>query len=327
MRIIFLGTGGSIPTKERGLPAIIIEYLNQLYLFDCGEGTLRQIMKFSTKNDKLNFMNIDNIFITHFHADHILGLGGLIHSMNFLERKKNLNIYGCKGIKDAIEKILMIETKNFTSINLKNFNINIYEINSDSLILEEEKFKIYAFKTEHSKESFGYVFEEKEKRKFLKEKALALGIPEGHLYSKLQNGKTINFNGKIITPDDVLSEPIKGRKIVYTGDTAPCENVVKFSKDADVLICDSTYFHQDIDKISDHLHSTSLQAAEMALKANVKALYLIHISQRYKDSKILEEEAKKIFKNTYITKDFLTVKITPPPEKEILNIEKNKINY
>ncbi|MFN3527559.1 MAG: ribonuclease Z, partial [Candidatus Altarchaeaceae archaeon] len=174
--------------------------------------------------------------------------------------------------------------------------------------------------------SYGYVFEEKEKRKFLKEKALALGIPEGPLYSKLQRGETINFKGKIITPDEVLSDPIKGRKIVYTGDTIPCENVIKFSKDADVLIFDSSYSHQDIEKVSDHLHSTASQAAEIALKANVKSLYLVHISQRYKNTKILEEEARKIFKNTYVAKDFLTVKITPPPEKEILNIETRKRN-
>jgi len=228
MQIIFLGTGGSIPTRERGLSSLIIEYLNQLYLFDCGEGTLRQMMKYSTKNNKLNFMDIDNVFITHFHADHILGLGGLIHSMNFLERKKELNIYGGKGIKDVVEKILMVNSNN-NQITLRNFKINIHQV-SEGLIFEEEKFKIYSFKTLHTEESFGYVFEEKEKRKFIKEKALALGIPESRLYSELQRGKTINFKGKIITPDDVLSEPIKGRKVVYTGDTMPCENVIKFSQ-------------------------------------------------------------------------------------------------
>lgn len=308
MKIIFLGSGGSMPTKDRGLPAVLIEYLNELFLFDCGEGTLRQMMIYSANKEKINFMNINKIFITHFHADHIAGLIGIINTTNFLERKKNLKIYGAKGIKEMV-KNLPIPTDAAHSF-------KIYEI-SDGSIVEEERYMIQAFKTVHTSESFGYVFEEKEKRKFLKEKAIALGIPEGKMYSKLQNGETINFKGKTINASDVLSELMKGRKIVYTGDAMPSENTIKFANDCDVLIHDSTYSNIDIDKISDHGHSTTLQAAEIAKMSKAKFLFLTHISQRYTDLTILEKEAREIFTNTKVAQDFMSVKISAPPERKI----------
>lgn len=305
-----------MPTKDRGLPAVLIEYLNELFLFDCGEGTLRQIMICSSKrngknkgkNEKINFMNINKIFITHFHADHIAGLIGIMNTMNFLERRSNMEIYGGKGISNLIKNLpVPKDAMQF---------IKIYEI-SEGQVVEGKGYKIIPFKTQHISESFGFVFEEKEKRKFLKEKAIALGIPEGKLYSKLQNGESINLDGKIIGPEDVLSESIKGRKIVYTGDTMPCENTIKFADDCDILIHDSTYSNIDIDKISDHGHTTALQAAEIAKKANAKSLFLIHISQRYANSKILEDEARKVFENSCVVEDFMSVQISAPPENKI----------
>lgn len=301
MKITFLGTAASIPTKKRNLSAIALEYLGELFLFDCGEGTLRQMMI-----SDINFMNINHIFITHMHADHILGIGGLIQSMDFLERKKVLNIHGGFGIKEVMNKIL--STGNFI---LDSFELKVHELNPEETVmaLDEKKYAVKCFKTLHSKGSLGYVFEEKEKRKFLKEKALKLGIPEGPLYSKLQDGETIKTGGKTITPEDVLEKPQKGRKIVYTGDTIPCREIIEASKDCDLLIHDSTYSEADKELIKDHGHSTAEEAAKTAKKANAKKLYLTHISQRYANKEPLEKEAQSIFKNSYIAEDFTTIKI------------------
>lgn len=298
MEITFLGTAASIPTKKRSLSSIVLEYMGEPFLFDCGEGTLRQMMIAD-----INFMNINNIFITHMHADHILGLGGLIQSMDFLERKRVLHIYGGSGMKEVMDKILT--TGNFI---LDSFRINVHEI-SEGIVLEEKKYAVECFKTLHSKSSLGYIFEEKEKRTFIKEKAIALGIPEGRLYAELQNGESIEFNGKTITPDEVLEEAKKGRKIVYTGDTMPCIEVEEASKDADMLIHDSTYSETDKEKIKDHGHSTAEEAAQTAKKAGAKKLYMTHISQRYANKKMLEQEAQKIFRNSYVAEDFTKVRI------------------
>jgi len=299
MKITFLGTAASIPTKKRNLSAIILEYMGELFLFDCGEGTLRQMMIAD-----INFMNINNIFISHIHADHIFGMGGLIQSMNFLERKKVLNIYGGVGIKEVVDKIL--STGNFV---LGSFEIKVHELQPKDTAIDEKKYSIKCFKTCHMRGSLGYIFEEKEKRKFLKEKALKLGIPEGPLFSKLQNGETIKIGEKIISPEDVLEKPQKGRKIVYTGDTTPCDEIIEASKDCDLLIHDATYSKEDKDIIKDHGHSTIEDAAKTAKKANAKKLYLTHISQRYINKEQLEKEARDIFKNSYIAEDFMTVKI------------------
>ncbi|RLI92778.1 MAG: ribonuclease Z [Candidatus Altiarchaeales archaeon] len=305
MEIIFLGTAGSIPTKERNLSAILIEYMNEYFLFDCGEGTQRQ-MRFAD----INFMRIDNIFITHLHADHFLGLGGLIQSMDFLERTRELNIYGPEGMKETMEHMLSMGT-----FILDSLRINVHEV-SEGLVLKNERYKITCVKTEHTQNSLAYCFEESPKRKFLRSRAIELGIPEGRLFSKLQRGETIEFNGRRITPDQVLSDPIPGRKVVYTGDTRPSERIVEFARNADILIHDSTLSFEDLNTERKIDHSSAREAAEIAKKANVKKLYLTHISQRYPDATKLEAEAREVFPESYVAEDLMRVKI----KKHDLNI-------
>ena len=298
MEIVFLGTSGSIPSRERNLPSILIEYLNQYFLFDCGEGTQRQ-MRFTD----INFMRIDNIFITHLHADHFLGLGGLIQSMDFLERTRTLNIYGPRGMERTMEHMLSMGTFILDSLKIK-----VHEI-KEGLVLEDERYRITCTRTEHIQNSFAYCFEETAKRKFLKDKAMALGIPEGRLFSKLQRGQIIEFDGKKITPKQVLSDPIQGRKIVYTGDTRASEKIVEFARNADILIHDSTLSYDDLDTGRKIDHSSAREAAEIAKKANVKKLYLTHISQRYPDAKKLELEAREIFSESYVAEDLMRIKV------------------
>jgi ribonuclease Z len=179
----------------------------------------------------------------------------------------------------------------------------------EGLVCEGGRYTITAAHTDHTRNSIAYCFTENQHRRFNKQKALELGVPEGRLFSRLQNGETIEVNGKTITPDQVLSNPILGRKIVYTGDTRPCDAVVKLAEDADLLIHESMFIHEDLENTKDAAHSTAKQAAEVALKAGVKKLYLTHISQRYPETDKLLQEAREIFPETYIAEDFMKIKI------------------
>jgi ribonuclease Z len=298
MEIVFLGTAGAIPTEKRSLPAIFLQHLGEYILFDCGEGCQRQM-----RMAKINFMKINNIFITHMHADHFMGLPGLIQSMDFFDRTKPLEIYGPKGIKDTVNHILSLGT--FRPDRLE---IQVHEID-EGVILKGERYSISCARTEHTNASLAYCFQEDAKRTFIKKKALELGIPEGALFSKLQRGQSVEYKGKKFTPDQVLDEPIPGRKMVYSGDTRMCQSVIDLAKGADILIHDGTYSKDDEDVIDRADHSTAEQAAEVAKKANVGKLYITHISQRYPDVSILEKEARKVFPESYIAEDFMRIKL------------------
>ena len=307
MEIVFLGTSGTVPTENRNHPAVIIEYLNEPFLFDCGEGTQRQM-----RLAKINPMRINHIFITHFHADHILGLGGLIRSIDFMGREKELNIYAPVGFQRILDNLMGIG-----AYRPERFKINVCEAN-EGIIYKGKNYTVSCTETDHTGvKSVAYCFSENTKRTFLKQKALLLGVPEGRLFSRLQKGNSVEIEikdnnkivKKIIKPDDVLSNPMPGRKVVYTGDTKPCENVIKIAKDCDVLIHDSTFSEDQDDVVEEMGHSTAKQAAEIAKSANAKALYLTHISQRYTDPKKLEKEAREVFENSYAAHDFMRIKV------------------
>jgi ribonuclease Z len=301
MEVVFLGTSGCVPTETRNLSSVLVSYLNQPYLFDCGEGTQRQM-----RLAGINFMKIDHIFLTHLHADHFLGLGGMIQSMDFMERTRPLNIYGPKGTERTVNTLLSAGT-----FILDHLTVELHEV-APGLVLDEGKFTVSCAKTIHTANSLAYCFEEKPHRKFLKQKALSLGVPEGRLFADLQDGKSVTVKGKTITADDVLDEPIAGRKVVYTGDTRPSESVVKLAANSHILIHDGTFSHEEKELVEDSAHTTNVQAAEIARKANVKKLYLTHISQRYpkpEDLKKIVDEARKIFPETYIAEDLLKIEI------------------
>ena len=298
MEVTFLGTSGCIPTEKRGLSAIHLDYLGEHMLFDCGEGTQRQ-MRFAD----LNFMNIDNVYITHLHADHFLGLGGMIQSMDFLEREKPLNIYGPDGIKEAMDKLLTVGT-----FRLDYLTVNVHEV-GEGQVYRGDRYTVTAAPTTHTRNSLAYCFTEDPHRKFNRQTAINLGVPVGPLFSKLSEGETIEVDGKTITPEQVLDPPLPGRKIVYTGDTRPCDPVVKLAEGADLLIHESMFSHEDHEATKDAAHSTTKQAAEVALKAGVKKLYLTHISQRYTEPEKLQDEARETFPETYIAEDLMKIKI------------------
>ena len=299
LRIIFLGTGGSWPTVKRNVSALAIKRGSEILLFDCGEGTQRQFQQ-----SNLSYMQISNIFITHFHGDHFLGLPGLIQTMQLNDRDTPLHIYGPKGMAELTDHLLTL------GYFRPSYEIISHDITNGDEI-EFEEYSIRILKVKHNVPAFSYCLEEQQRPgKFNKPKALELGIPEGPLFSKLQCGQTITLvNGKQITPDMILGPSRKGRKIVVSGDTTPCEEMIAFSKNADVLVHEATFDSELEDIAKDYGHTTAAQAAEIAKKADVEKLFLVHVSPRYLDYRVLENDARKIFVQSFVPKDFQEIEI------------------
>ncbi|MDI6904698.1 MAG: ribonuclease Z [Candidatus Bathyarchaeia archaeon] len=300
LRVIFLGTAGSVPTPKRSLPAILIQRKGEQIMFDCGEGVQRQMIK-----AKAGFHRKMKIFITHMHGDHVLGLPGLMQTMALLDRERKLEVYGPPGIKRFIEAIR--ETVQF----VLTFPVEIHEIEEASVVCKEEEYAIKVVLANHVIPSLAYALVEKPRPgKFYPEKAKALGVSEGPQWSKLQHGHRVKLpDGRVIKPEQVVGPPRPGRKIVYTGDTRPFKGFVKFAAGADLLIHDATLDDELAEKAEEDGHSTPSQAAKNAKKAKAKQLILMHISARYDDASILLEQAQKNFKNTKVAEDFMKIEI------------------
>jgi ribonuclease Z len=298
MMLTFLGTAASIPAKERSLPSIVFNVNGDLILMDVGEGTQRQMLYAGLSPQK-----VMKILITHMHGDHILGLPGLIRTMAMLGRNEVLEIFGPRGISAYIN--LNIESALLGS----DFELHVHEV-SPGIIIEDRDYIIEAVPVNHGVEAYGYVLRTKDKPgKLSLDKALSLGLKPGPVLRMLKEGKSVYVNGKIIKPEDVLGEPIRGSKIVYSGDTLPCENIVKASDNADILIHEATFINEDMELARVAYHSTVGQAAEIASRANVGLLILTHISNRYQDLRLLLNEARSVFHNVMIAYDFMTLRI------------------
>ena len=327
MELIFLGTSSAIPTNHRIHSSIAMKSFGEIMLFDCGEGTQRQMSR-----ARLSPMKVNKIFITHFHGDHFLGLPGMVQSMAFRGRKEPLHLFGPKGLFEIVE---MIKKLGYFTMS---FEIRVHEIQdritedyegstrlnenesntkeglnekvfNEIKILEEEDYIITCCKAEHSVPNFAYCITEKKNPKFLKEKALLCGVKPGPDFGKLQQGIPIKVGNEIINPKDVLGEERKGRKIVYSGDTRPCDQMIKFATDATVLIHESTFDSQNEDKAYETGHSTAAKAAEIADKSNAKKLILTHISTRYRETNTLEKEAIDIFENSVLAEDLMSIEV------------------
>jgi len=295
IEILFLGTGASIPSRERAMPCAAVRCGTDIVLFDCGEGTQRQMMI-----SPFSFMKIKGIFITHMHGDHFLGLPGLLQTMGLSGRKDRLTVCGPKGLSAALNAILSVCEGSIE------YELDIREVGHGDLI-DLGKFNVYVFRTEHTAESFGYKLSEKGSRgRFNKERAIKLGLSPGPDFSKLQNGETVGG----VTPDMVMGPSRPGCSIVYSGDTSPCRELAAAAAGADALIHESTFSGKESKLAADHKHSTSLQAAETAKACGCRALFLIHISNRYDDRTKIEEEAKAVFPDTAAPKDMDMYKVS-----------------
>jgi len=269
-------------------------------MLDCGEGVQRQMIR-----ARVGFHRKTKVFITHMHGDHVLGLPGLLQTMSLLDRKKKLEVFGPIGIKVFIKGIQ--QTVQF----VLTFPIEITEVKEAGLVCQEKEYEVHAVKTDHEVPSLAYALVEKPRPgRFNPEKAKALGIPEGPLWSKLQHGEKVKLSGgRVVKPEQVVGTPRSGRKVVYSGDTRPTESLLKLAANADLLIHDATFDDEMLDRAQEDGHSTPSQAAETATKAKAKRLVLTHFSSRYKNTQRLLEQARKIFPNVEVGKDFMEIDI------------------
>ncbi len=296
LEIVFLGTGSGVPTKARNHAAIWLRYEADCMLWDCGEGTQRQLLSAG-----LNFMKIDDIFITHWHADHWAGLIGLIQTMNLEKRRETLHIWG-PDAERFVGDILDLDYWGPA------FEIIAHDVpsrgNSVSAIKEAKGYKILSIPMLHTVPSVAYCFQESDSWNVDLEKAKAYGLRQSPVIGKLKERGKITHKGKEIRLEDV-AVCSKGVKAAYTGDTAPCKNIETLANEADMLIHDATFDSEQ----ENRMHSGAKEAAEIAKAAKVTQLVLTHFSRRYTSIKPLLEEAKKVFPSTIAAHDFLGLEL------------------
>lgn len=299
LKVIFLGTGGSMPSPCRGMPSLMLVREGERMLFDCGEGTQRQMMIART-----GFMGVRDIFLTHFHADHTLGIPGLLQTMGFQGRAEPLHIYGPKFVREYCDILNMLGY-------LKpGFDVVAHELKHGDVV-ERKGYRIEAFRTFHSVPSLGYALREDVRPgRFNRQRALELGVPEGPLFGKLHRGEDVVVDGKTIKSSDVVGEPRPGRLLVYTGDTTPSHTFLAVLEGADLWISEATFADEAADKAAETLHSSAGDVARLGAMAGVQRLILTHISSRYsEDVAPLLDDARKHFPNVTVAEDFMEVEV------------------
>ncbi len=300
IKLQFLGTCAGLPSKQRNVSSLLIQmlqYEDECWMFDCGEGTQHQLL-----HSSLTLHKLTKIFITHLHGDHIYGLPGVLGSRSFQGATTPLQLYGPKGIKDFVEKTLSISN---TYIR---YPLEIYEID-EGVIFKNNNFTFEAIQLEHGITSYGYRVSEKDISGELNVEALRqIGIQPGPIYKKLKDGETIVLeSGMVVNGANFLGPTKKGKVIAVGGDTRSCINQMKLASNADILVHEATFLHKDAQLAYEHFHSTAFEAAKLASESGAKTLFMNHISSRYaKGVEELLEEATKIFASTFIPNDLQT---------------------
>jgi len=300
LSVIFLGTGGSVPSARRSTASVLIARGGDRLLFDCGEGTQRQMQR------SIGLTQVDEIYLTHFHADHILGLPGLLKTYDLTDRERPLVVYGPPGLKQLFATLKPL-------IGRLGFGLELVELAAGEAV-ERDEYEIQAFEAAHSARAFGYALVEAARPgRFDPAAASAAGVEEGPAFAALQRGEVVEGADGHVSPEQVMGPSRSGRTIVITGDTAPSPATVAAAADAELLIHDASFAEEEVQRAAETGHSTFAQAAAVAGEAHVKLLALVHISSRYHVGTVLED-ARALFEPTVAPRDFDTIEI-PFPER------------
>ena len=304
LSITFLGTSAARPTVERSVSSLALVREGETLLFDCGEGTQRQMMRYGVS------FALTEIFFTHFHADHFLGIIGLMRTLGLQGREEPMRLYGPRGAKKVLTNAISLGVERVP------FGVEIIELEAGQVIREtgnvkREGYGLHVFATEHGPNTIGYALVEDERPgRFDPDKARAAGVPEGQLWGKLQRGEAVTVEGREVRPDGIVGGKRKGRKVVITGDTKACAGTVDAATGADLLVHEATFGEDEKERAKETNHSTARDAAQVALAAKARRLVLTHLSARYSISaEELLKEAREVFTETMVAKDGLTVEV------------------
>jgi ribonuclease Z len=295
--LVFLGTAGSMPTAQRAPAALLVRRGGDRLLFDCAEGTQRQLLRSS-----VGLVELGEIFVTHFHADHILGLPGLFKTFSLRGRERPLEVHGPRGLVDLLGSLKRVVGK-------LSYEVRVVELDPGD-VLERDGYRLAAFEVSHGVPAIGWsLIESTRPGRFDVEAADALGVPSGPARGALQRGESVTLpDGSVVSADQVLGPPRPGRKLVITGDTAPSESVVEAAWGAEVLVTEATFSEAELERAQETMHQTAAQAAGIAQRANIGLLALTHLSNRYFGPEIARE-AREIFPDTVVPKDFDVIEV------------------
>ena len=299
LSVTFLGTGAACPTVDRNVAALAVQREGETILFDCGEGTQRQMMRYGVG------FSFTEVFFTHFHADHMLGITGLLRTMGLQDRSAPVTLYGPRGAQRILSAAMSL------GIERNKFPVAVVEIRPGDRLRRDE-YDIVVFETEHRADTVGYALAEHTRLgRFHPERARELGVPEGPLWGRLHKGETVTLDdGRTVSPPDLVGAPRRGRTLVYSGDTRPHLALLQAARGADLLIHEATFGGDEAERAVETGHSTAAEAARVALEAGVRRLVLTHISPRYtRDAPELLAEARAVFPETAIARDGMTVDV------------------
>jgi ribonuclease Z len=305
--VVFLGTAGSAPTAGRGLPALLVRHGGDRILFDCGEGTQRQLLR------STGLVEIDEVFLSHFHADHFLGLPGMLKTFSLRGRETPLTVYGPPGLR-AMFRVLD------ALVGRTAYELNLVELAPNDEVPHDD-YRVTAFEVSHRVTAYGYALVEDERPgRFDVARARELGVTEGPDFGRLQAGEAVGD----VTPDQVLGPPRPGRKLVYSGDTGPSDMTRIAAHHADLLIHEATFSEEEVERARETAHSTARQAAALAAEAEVTLLALTHLSPRHPPGQ-LRDEARAVFERAIVPRDFDRVELPLPERGEPVHVRADEV--